>query len=258
MKYKNKFALIVASCTILFFGAQVEAQLISIGPAGVRVRGARSERFSVGRSGVHIRQPQTRPHVHPQRHGVVLRETPYQQHHAHEDGNVHQGARQSVTTPRSARSGNFIVTNEAASAFQTAAESSFSSGDLNYAAQSVAMAIRMDRDNGFLHLFASHVYFAIGDYHAAAREIDIATRIVPINQWGAIIRNADRLAIRQHYEAQFHQLHRYLDHNPTSTDARVVYGFYSAVRGERRVASDQSSSKKAMVLFDQSFTCSKW
>ena len=90
-------------------------------------------------------------------------------------------------------------------------------------------------------MFASHVYFAIGDYRAAAREIDIATRIVPISHWGAIIRNADRLGSRQHYEAQLHQLHRYLDQNPTSEDARVVYGFYSAAMGERRVASDQFS-----------------
>lgn len=246
MKYKNKLAFIVAAGSILVFATAVEAQSISIGPGGLRVRGARGERVNIGRPGIQIRQSQTRPYVQPQRHGVVIHEAgvrhhqmPVPQHHSHGQVIVNENGSQGVTTPQPIRSGNFIVTNKAAATFQTAAESAFGSGDLNYAAQSVSMAIKKDSNNGLLHLFASHVYFAIGDYRAAAHEIDVATRIVPFNQWGVVVRNVHRFDSRQHYEAQLYQLNRYLDQNPGSVDARVVLGFYSSLRGERRVAGDQ-------------------
>ena len=53
------------------------------------------------------------------------------------------------------------------------------------------------------------------------------------------MRNIHRLDSRRNYESQLQQLNRYLDQNPSSAEARVVLGFYSALKGERRAASDQ-------------------
>ena len=276
MKVRTRSALGVL--LVLLIALPTAAQSISFGNNGVSLRGSRGVGVSIGRSGVRIRQPQVRTHV-PTQHGVVIQEqvprTQQQQHlqplyqqpqypkqpsqsgsvilgqgvHVGQgvyagQGVVVQG--QPVQAPtraannvRTLTTGNFIVTNPQATAYQAAAERALKSGDLSYAAQSVTMAIKKDRRNGLLRLFAAHVFFATGNYPASARELEFATQLVPANHWGMVARNVHRIDSRQHFEAQMEQLTRYLDKHPNSPDARVLYGFYSSVDGQSRVAADQ-------------------
>ena len=237
----------IVSCLLIFalLGTLniASAQSISVGRGGLSVRGSNGGGIRFGRSGVYVQQPvvvQT-PALQapvPNQHGVRIQQgrptnLPYASHPATASRN---GLR---NRPTSSQSGNFIVANAKASPFQAAAEIAFRTGELHYAMQSSAMALKQDPQNGLLHLFASHLYFAIGDFQTSLKALNVATSSLPPDQWGLIVRNIHVFDNSRNLDRQIAALEQHIDDRPDSAEARVLYGFYQGMSGRRRVAADQ-------------------
>lgn len=129
-----------------------------------------------------------------------------------------------------------VTTNQDAWEFQAMAESAIESERYEQAARTVARATEKDSENGMLHLFASHVFFAIADYEQAARELDLATDLMPDTDWHRIYHQISWIDNRKNYASQVNRLVAYIKQNPTSIDAQVVFGFHAAVRGKPDLA----------------------
>ena len=237
------YCTFIALSMICLQASPIAAQVISIGPGGLQLRGRSGERVNINGDGVRVDQG-VYPQPQPQNHGVMIQGSGTrvytQPGYGREPVIVDQKGVQIGRVPRRiAPGGNFIVTNQDAFPYQHAAEAAFKDGNLEYAIQSVKRAIRKDKHNGLLHLFASHLRFSAGDYEKSADELDLATKTLPLSDWDVIIRNVEWLDSKQNYEGQQNRLIGYLNAKPNSDEARLVYGFHVAFTGRKSVAAEQ-------------------
>ena len=129
-----------------------------------------------------------------------------------------------------------VTTNQNAWGLQASAESAMESERYQQAASMVAQAITQDPDNGMLHLFAAHAFFAIGDFEKAAAELGAATELMPNVDWHRTYHQISWIDNRKNYSSQINRLVAFIAENPTSIDAQVVFAFHAAVRGKPDLA----------------------
>ncbi len=124
-------------------------------------------------------------------------------------------AYQPVPEPAGVVERSFLPTNPAASGYQSAAETAFRDRDYSTSLRAIRHALLDDPENGYLHLFASQVYFAIGDYETATDAILVATELLDPADWFYVVKNFRTFYRGNEYVEQMDQLNRY-----SKTDSR--------------------------------------
>ena len=137
-----------------------------------------------------------------------------------------------------ARDGLLIPAAEGAADYQLRAEQAFREGDYEEAARLSDHAILEDNRNGKLHLFASQILFALGDYASAAAAIQQAAALLGRGEWGFVVENYQEFYRNEDYVTQMARLDEYIEQNPEAAYARFLRGYHFLYLGHMEAARD--------------------
>ncbi len=144
-----------------------------------------------------------------------------------------------------------IETNEQAAAFQASAEEAFRAGRTDEALRAVGHALVEDPENGKLHLFASQVMFAKGDYQSAAVAIHQGVSLLERDDWGYVVKNYRRFYTGTSYVEQMDRLVAFIKENPDAAFARLVRGYQYFYLGHEDAARKELKKVVALESRDQ-------
>lgn len=136
-----------------------------------------------------------------------------------------------LVTPSAAKPGfavgpSIIASAVNASEYQSRAEQAFRNNQYQDAARLSTHAIIEDGENGKLHLFASQVFFAIGDYRASAAAIQRGTSLLDKNDWGYVVQNFKLFYRGKDYVKQMDALIQFTKSNPDLSYVHLLRGYH--------------------------------
>ena len=124
-----------------------------------------------------------------------------------------------------------IFTNSENSDELKKAEWSFKHGDYMGAKEAINNSIKLDSDNGLLHLFSAHIQLAVGDYQQSVADLENATfRLRPQN-WDSIVRNHRVLIDQEAYTQQLNRLNDHIANGGTDLNAKLTRAFHMGLQG---------------------------
>ncbi len=134
-------------------------------------------------------------------------------------------------------SSTLIPTTDVAEEYQLAAERAFLDQRFEDAARAVNHALVEDSGNGKLHLFASQVFFALGDYESAAAAVQQAASLLDRSEWGHVVENYKQFYRGTTYVDQMDQLDEFLVKNPDAAYGYFLRGYHFLYLGHKEAAS---------------------
>jgi len=140
-----------------------------------------------------------------------------------------------VVQPESASGAIIPATGEAAE-YQLQAERAFREGRYEEAARLSNHAIVEDSQNGRLHLFASQVFFALGDYTSAAAAIQQAAALLDRVEWGFVVEHYQEFYQGEDYVSHMAGLDEYIKQNPDAAYAYFLRGYHFLYLGHEEAA----------------------
>jgi len=129
-----------------------------------------------------------------------------------------------------------IPTSASARNHQSRAEQAFKLGNYSQAADLAQVALSLDPNNGRLQLFASHTNFSIGNFTQAANHLSNATRALPADQWGAVVKGFRDFYGKNDYVSQTNRLSQRIATQP-SADALTLRGYHYGSLGYAEAAT---------------------
>ena len=141
---------------------------------------------------------------------------------------------------------SIIPTEGLAIEFQARAEQAFKEGRYLDAAKLSNHALIEDGENGKLHLFASQVLFALGDYRSSAAAIQRAAAILEKKDWGFVVENFKQFYRGKDYVTQMDELVKFIKENPDAPYAHFLRGYHYLYLGHKKAA--QTPLTKAVEL----------
>ena len=134
-------------------------------------------------------------------------------------------------------SSTLIPTTAVAEQYQFDAERAFLNQRFEDAARAVNHALVEDGQNGKLHLFASQVFFALGDYESAAAAVQQAASLLDRSEWGHVVENYKQFYRGTTYVDQMDQLDEFLVKNPDAAYGHFLRGYHFLYLGHKEAAS---------------------
>ena len=141
-----------------------------------------------------------------------------------------------VAVPSAYEDGAVISAVGEAAEFQLQAEQAFQEHRYDEAARLSNHAIVEDNQNGKLHLFASQVFFALGDYPSAAAAVQQAASLLDRSEWGFVVENYQEFYRGDDYLSQMAELDEHIKQNPEAAYAYFLRGYHFLFLGHQQAA----------------------
>jgi hypothetical protein len=123
-----------------------------------------------------------------------------------------------------------------ASEYQAQAEQAFREKSYQDAARLSTHAIIEDGENGKLHLFASQVFFAVGDYRASAAAVQRGAALLDRSEWGFVVENFREFYRGDEYVTQMDALVQFTKANPDLAYLYFLRGYQYKYLGHDEAA----------------------
>ena len=133
-----------------------------------------------------------------------------------------------------------------ATEFQAQAEQAFRENRLADAARYSNHAIVEDSENGKLHLFASQVLFAMGDYRSSAAAVQRGASLLDRREWGYVVENFKDFYRGDDYVIQMKNLAQFIGENPDLSYGHFLQGYHYKYLGYDKAA--QTPLARALEL----------
>lgn len=133
-----------------------------------------------------------------------------------------------------------------ASEFQAQAEQAFREQRYEDAARSSNHALIEDPGNGLLHLFASQVFFALGDYRSSAAALQLGASLLEREQWGFVVENYKQFYRGKDYVTHMASLVEFIRNDSSQPYAHFLRGYHYLYLGYAKEA--QAPLLKAVEL----------
>ena len=113
-----------------------------------------------------------------------------------------------------------------ASEYQALAEQAFRENRYEDAIRQSTHAVIEDGENGKLHLFASQIFFALGDYRASAAAIQRGASLLDRSEWGYVVENFKQFYRGKDYVNQMDALVQFTKENPDIPFVHFLRGYH--------------------------------
>jgi tetratricopeptide (TPR) repeat protein len=121
--------------------------------------------------------------------------------------------------------------------YKSRAESAFRTHHYEEAVDWAKRAAKEMPRNGRAFLLLSQIHLAVGEYRDAAGAARLGMSLLPIEDWGYVVKNFRSYYHDADYVAQVRRLERFIAENPEHADSRFLLGYHWVFLGHPNAAN---------------------